>query len=181
MPRSGTSSWGGCIPAQPRPRGEVADVCWRSLSITRAVHTTSPLPSIPPYPPSRPPLRSPRPPAVHPAHTRGRPCMHRHPCAHPWQTLHAPTHLRTPVADPACTDTPAHTRGRPCMHRHTCAHPWQTLHAPTHLRALVLRRLHRRLRHHLVRADGDQRGGLRGDLRHGLTLRLLRLHHRERE
>jgi hypothetical protein len=45
----------------------------------------------------------------------------RAPCAHPWQTLHAPTHLRTPVADPACTDTPAHTRGRPCMHRHTCA------------------------------------------------------------
>ena len=43
-PRSGNSSWGcACTPAQPPPRGEVADVCWRSLSITCSVHYLLPL------------------------------------------------------------------------------------------------------------------------------------------
>jgi hypothetical protein len=53
-PRSGNSSWGcACTPAQPPPRGEVADVCWRSLSITCSVHYLLPL-RCPPFLPARP-------------------------------------------------------------------------------------------------------------------------------
>jgi hypothetical protein len=57
-PRSGTSSCGVCTPVQPPSRGEVADVCW---------HSHSPLPAIPPCPPSRPSPGSLRPGRAHPA------------------------------------------------------------------------------------------------------------------
>jgi hypothetical protein len=61
-PRSGTSSW-VCIPAQPRPRGEVADICLAFPTPSPAPCTTSYL-SCPPCVPAHPPaiLRLPLPP-----------------------------------------------------------------------------------------------------------------------